>query len=404
MNCSSQAELAIEILEAGGFEAYIVGGCLRNILLGKEPNDWDMTTSALPEQTRDIFLDAGYKVIETGLKHGTVTVIIGSVPIEITTFRIDGEYSDSRHPDSVTFTAKLREDLSRRDFTVNAMAYSEKSGLVDLFCGKEDLDNMLIRCVGVPSLRFREDALRILRAFRFSSEHGFTIEQKTKEAIIECSKGLPKISRERIYSELCRMLMGDHASYAASELVSCGLLPYIFNEYKDSYIPPCEILDKLPKILTVRLAAFISKFEKCDAEKALISLKMSNKDRSDVESLLSAIATLKDENQNIDIIFARRFIQKYGSLAENAISLAELLCVNVKKIKKAVSDAKKDNFPHRISDLAINGNDVIKLGATGETVGEILSRLLSDTTKDPSVNTKEQLLTLAQKYILEKKQ
>ncbi|MBR4295709.1 MAG: CCA tRNA nucleotidyltransferase [Clostridia bacterium] len=404
MNYSSQAELAIEILEAGGFEAYIVGGCLRNILLGKEPNDWDMTTSALPEQTRDIFISAGYKVIETGLKHGTVTVIIDSIPIEITTFRIDGEYSDSRHPDSVAFTRNLKEDLSRRDFTVNAMAYSKKSGLVDLFCGKKDLDNMILRCVGVPTLRFSEDALRILRAFRFSSEYGFTIEQKTKEAIKECSKGLLRISRERIYHELCRMLMGDHASYAASELVSCEVLPFIFEEYKDSYMPPCDILNKLPKILAVRLAAFIVNFKKSDAEKALISLKMSNKDKSEVKLLLSAISTLKDQNENIDVIFARRFIQKYGSLTESAISLAELLRVNVIKIKETVSNAKKDRFPLGIPDLAINGNDVIKLGATGEGVGEILSLLLSDATKDPSVNTRKQLLALAQKYILEKKQ
>ena len=393
---------AIKLLGEHGFEAYIVGGCLRNIMMGKEPHDWDMTTSALPNVTAEIFQQNGYHVIETGLKHGTVTVISNDLPLEITTFRIDGQYSDSRHPDSVTFTPSLSEDLARRDFTVNAMAYNEKTGLVDLYEGKEDLKKMLLRAVGDPEKRFTEDALRILRAFRFSAEHGFTIESKTREAIIKCRKGLREISRERIYSELSRALMGDFASKALSELFSCGLMPYIFTFYSDSFAPKCEAFDLLPKKKTTRLAWLIINFPKKEAENALISLKMSNADKAAVKSILDATAFLS-ELDRADMITARKFLQKFGEHAMDAITVAYRLGYDVKDFKGLIDIAEGEDFPRCIADLAISGSVLTSLGAKGKQTGKLLAFLLEKATAEPSLNTPQSLISLAKKYILENK-
>lgn len=205
----SYVKTAINCLEKAGFEAYAVGGCVRDSLLGKAPSDWDMCTNALPDEVCEVFKD--YHVIETGLKHGTVTVRISHNPVEITTYRTDGEYSGHRRPESVTFVSDLKEDLSRRDFTVNALAYSEKDGIIDLFGGRNDLESGIIRCVGNPCKRFDEDALRILRALRFSSVLGFEIEESTKKAIHEMKGLLKDISAERIREELLKILCGKDA-------------------------------------------------------------------------------------------------------------------------------------------------------------------------------------------------
>ena len=391
---------AIELLEQNGFEAYVVGGCLRNILMGKEPKDWDMTTSALPEACSEVFGKRGYHVIETGLKHGTVTVLIDGLPIEITTFRIDGEYSDSRHPDRVVFSSSLSEDLARRDFTVNAMAYSEKTGLVDLYGGKDDLEKGILRAVGEPERRFSEDALRILRAFRFSSEHGFAIEEATRIAIMKCGGGLKSISRERIYSELCRMLMGDSASSAVSSLIACGLMPFIFAEYDSSFRPKTEVLDRLPKKLVPRLACFLMGFAREKAETALTSLKPSNAEKSDVKEVFSAYERLSGEPFG-DVVSARRFIGKFGENGIYAVKLSGLFGSDVSGEEKAIAAALSVPFPRRISELAIGGSEVGSLGAKGRRIGEVLSFLLEKTTENPSLNTAKALTELAKKYISE---
>ncbi|WP_312645263.1 HD domain-containing protein [Hydrogenoanaerobacterium sp.] len=194
-------------LEGHGFEAYAVGGCVRDSMMGKTPHDWDVTTSALPHQTMTAL--QGFHLIETGLKHGTVTAVVEHQPVEITTFRVDGEYSDNRHPDEVHFTRSLQEDLSRRDFTVNALAYSPKTGLVDYFGGCSDIENKVIRCVGEPGRRFGEDALRILRGLRFASVLSFTIESATAQSLLQNRSLLQYIAAERISSELCRLLCGE---------------------------------------------------------------------------------------------------------------------------------------------------------------------------------------------------
>ena len=206
MKLPENVKKIVDALIENGYEAYAVGGCVRDSLLNRTPKDWDITTSALPEQVKEIFPHT----VDTGIKHGTVTVMLNRVGYEVTTYRIDGKYEDMRHPSEVSFTKSLSEDLLRRDFTINAMAYNEKDGLVDLFGGQEDLKNGIIRCVGDPGARFDEDALRILRAFRFSAQLGFTVEKDTKNAAAARVQNLQKVSAERIRDELCKLILSKN--------------------------------------------------------------------------------------------------------------------------------------------------------------------------------------------------
>ena len=204
-----KVEIIINTLEEAGFEAYAVGGCVRDALLGRMPNDWDITTSAKPEQVKDLFR----RTVDTGIAHGTVTVLLDKDGFEVTTYRVDGEYEDGRHPKEVTFTASLEEDLKRRDFTINAMAYNPRKGLVDLFEGQKDLKNKVIRCVGDPLERFTEDALRIMRAVRFSAQLGFELEEETQKALSVLAPNLKHVSAERIQVELVKLLVSPHPDY-----------------------------------------------------------------------------------------------------------------------------------------------------------------------------------------------
>lgn len=216
------AEEIIETLNSHGFEAYVVGGCVRDSLLGKKPQDWDITTSAKPQEIKTVF----GRTIDTGIAHGTVTIMRGKEGYEVTTYRIDGEYEDGRHPKDVTFTSNLEEDLKRRDFTINAMAYHPRTGLIDIFEGIQDLENKKIRCVGNPMDRFTEDALRILRAVRFSAQLGFTIEPQTRAAIKNIAPNLIHISKERIQMELTKLLLSNHPNYVKL-VFEYGITPYI---------------------------------------------------------------------------------------------------------------------------------------------------------------------------------
>ncbi|MBQ5972664.1 MAG: hypothetical protein IJL69_00565, partial [Oscillospiraceae bacterium] len=216
---------ALDVLRRGGFEGWLVGGCVRDGLMGKTPHDFDLTTDARPDELVRLF--SGYHVIETGLKHGTVTVVVGGEPVEITAFRVDGAYRDHRHPETVTFTGDLSADLSRRDFTVNAMAYSPEKGLRDLFGGREDLARRVIRCVGEPDRRFEEDGLRILRAMRFASVLDFTVDPATAESMRRKAALLRAVSAERIFSEFTRFLTGPGAGRLLREFptVTAVFLP-----------------------------------------------------------------------------------------------------------------------------------------------------------------------------------
>ena len=204
-----KAEKILRKLEANGYEAYVVGGCVRDSILGRRPDDWDITTSARPEQVKALFA----RTVDTGLKHGTVTVLMDKEGFEVTTYRLDGDYEDGRHPKEVSFTASLKEDLKRRDFTINAMAYHPDRGLVDLFRGMDDMADKVIRCVGDPLERFQEDALRILRAVRFSAQLGFSIEEKTRRGIEKLAPNLKLVSAERIQTELVKLLVSPHPDY-----------------------------------------------------------------------------------------------------------------------------------------------------------------------------------------------
>ena len=216
----------LRVLEDHGYEAFVVGGCVRDSLLGRNPNDWDITTSALPLQVKALFR----RTIDTGLKHGTVTILMDGEPFEVTTYRVDGEYLDGRHPSEVTFTASLQEDLQRRDFTINAMAYSEKKGLQDLFGGLPDLEKGLIRAVGDPAKRFGEDALRIMRAVRFAAQLGYEVEEDTVQAMKELAPTLSKISAERIAAELEKLLVSPHPE-KLKMAYECGITAVILPEF-----------------------------------------------------------------------------------------------------------------------------------------------------------------------------
>lgn len=222
----SKVEFIIKRLEEHGFEAYAVGGCVRDSILGRTPNDWDITTSALPEQVKALF----NRTIDTGLQHGTVTVMLEKEGFEVTTYRVDGEYEDGRHPKEVTFTACLEEDLKRRDFTINAMAYNPSRGIVDMFHGVEDLENQVIRCVGNPIERFTEDALRILRAVRFSAQLGFSIEDETTKALRALAPNLKLVSAERIQVEMMKLLVSPHPDYL-KKAYDAGITKEFFPEW-----------------------------------------------------------------------------------------------------------------------------------------------------------------------------
>ena len=226
MYIPSKAAEIIQELTVHGFEAYAVGGCVRDSILGREPEDWDITTSARPEQVKAIF----QRTVDTGIEHGTVTVLMDREQFEVTTYRVDGEYEDHRHPKEVTFTASLEEDLKRRDFTINAMAYNPETGLVDIFNGIEDLKNQVIRCVGNPGERFDEDALRILRAIRFSAQLGFQIDAETQRAMSERAEDLKEVSAERIRVELVKLLVSGHPEYIR-EACRLGITRVVLPEY-----------------------------------------------------------------------------------------------------------------------------------------------------------------------------
>ena len=252
MKIPGNVERIIRTLNDHGYEAYAVGGCVRDTLLDRKPGDWDITTSARPQEVKELFR----RTIDTGIQHGTVTVMMDRTGYEVTTYRIDGEYEDGRHPKQVEFTSSLIEDLKRRDFTINAMAYSHETGIVDEFGGVEDLNAKTIRCVGDPMERFTEDALRILRAIRFSAQLDFTIEEQTWNAIRVIAPNIAKVSKERIQVELTKLLLSDHPE-KIREVYETGISPYISENFDSLNWKMAEIPTTLPKEKYVRWAGFL---------------------------------------------------------------------------------------------------------------------------------------------------
>jgi len=374
-------------IENAGYEAFAVGGSLRDLLLGKEPHDWDVTTSALPETVASLFPDK--KVIPTGIKHGTVTVISKGFPIEITTYRVDGEYTDSRRPDKVEFTRNIEDDLSRRDFTVNALAYNEKRGLLDLFGGKNDLENKIIRAVGDPYKRFTEDALRIMRAFRFSAQLGFGIEENTLEAAKKLGGRLKNIARERIGSEFMRLLSSDHAEKALTNMenVIFEILPI-----KEIEKDRLSLVEKLPFDSSARLALLLYGKPSEELLGVAHSLRLSN----DQKKVFTMLASPIEESFDLSPLSARRFLRHYGRDSEAAASMLVLLGEISPEFEDLVLSENEKNPCLSLDALAISGGDVISLGlASGKGVGDLLSALLDAVIADPSLNEREKLISLS---------
>lgn len=385
----------LAVLDSGGFESYIVGGSLRDIILGSVPNDWDVTTSALPDSACEIFRANGYSVIPTGIKHGTVTVLSDGEPVEVTTFRVDGEYKDSRHPENVTFAGNIADDLSRRDFTVNAIAYSPKYGLVDLYGGEEDIKNRIIRCVGDPEKRFSEDALRILRAFRFMSKLDFMIEDETLCGAVKMRDGLKKVSRERIYSELSGLLLGKSAGAAMHLMLDCGILPVIFEGYGE-YLPSAEEINNLPPSLPVRLAAIFMNAPVHMSREWIASLKMSNETKYAVQKLLET----RHGRPETSLYGARRFLVRYGGLSDSALALLQLTEFDVSCFEKLLNQAASEPFPMCIKELAVNGGDLMAIGVkSGAELGSLLEKLFDMTLREPSLNNKDGLLEMVKAIV-----
>ncbi len=367
-------EQIIKTIENAGGEAFIVGGCVRDMLLSKTPDDFDVTTSLLPEEIIPLF----EKTIPTGLKHGTVTVVIDKKCIEVTTYRTDGTYSDSRHPENVSFVKNLREDLARRDFTVNALAYNEKTGIVDKFGGLFDIENKILRAVGDPKKRFTEDALRILRLFRFSAQLKFTIEENTFKEAILCKGLLENISRERIAIELFKALMSDSPENI-NPLLSCGALK--FCGITENTIT--ESIKALPKDRNLRFFAFV-KENKADYNAICKNLKTDKKLLrfcSEADKLSSDIP--------FDKVSCKKALSKYSEEAVKAVMI-----LNGKDIS-LIDKIKTNKEPYKISDLALSGKDLNAINIKGEKVGETLELLLDAVINNPQFNTKEKLIEIS---------
>ncbi len=445
MDMPKNVDIAINLLQSAGFEAYAVGGCVRDSLLGKTPNDWDITTSAKPEDMKSVFIN--FHCIDTGIKHGTVTVVIDGEPLEITTFRLDGEYEDNRHPKSVTFTSNLGADLGRRDFTVNAMAYSKMTGTVDLFGGQNDLKNKIIRCVGDPDRRFNEDALRILRALRFASALDFEIEEKTAQSLLKNRALLGNISEERIAKELLKLVCGKGAKRILTDFapVLFEILPELQPMYKNSHDNPHHCYDIYEHTLiavesidpepTLRFAMLlhdcgkpaVKKFDengvahfyghqRISAEisaQILARLKVSNKFRDEILFLVSNHDRweLYENTEKMP-----RYLSKFG--LDGVLKLLKVMRADVlaqspeyRYRLDQIADAEEiaKNLAAQkpclsLSELQINGRTLMDIGIPqGRKLGAVLAQLLDEVIDGVTKNTQEALTTRAREIYSEMK-
>ena len=359
----------IRRLNAAGFEAYAVGGCVRDALLGLTPGDWDITTSALPEQTKTVFADC--RVIETGLQHGTVTVRYEHDNFEITTYRIDGEYTDSRHPDHILFTPNVSDDVKRRDFTVNALLWHPDDGVCDLVDGITDLNNRTLRCVGEPHTRFSEDALRILRALRFASVYGFAVEDATKRAAIQLADTLCAVSAERIRTELFKLLCGEYADGVLGEFEA--VIRTILPETTVT-VQTLQTLGRAPRDLVCRLTVLL---QGTDPTTVLRRLKTDNATISAVRALAEAFPL----PAHTDRVNLKKHLRVYS---ENTLQNAFLLHIAAGEnadewnaAAAALSALARERPCVSVGQLAVNGEQLLALGLQGREIGETLERLLT---------------------------
>lgn len=397
MKIPTKVTQILDRLESNGFEAFVVGGCVRDSILGISPADWDVCTSAFPEDVQAVFSD--FFVIPTGLKHGTVTVILDNMQVEITTYRRDGMYLDHRHPDSVCFTSNIQEDLKRRDFTINAMAYSPRKGLVDFFEGVNHLKKKILCCVGNPQKRFSEDALRILRGIRFAARFGLTIEPETSQAIHDCKDGIHSISAERILVELIKILESPNLSFVLSDYPD--VLATIFPNIKNSFTVSAswnEIIEKLsllPSSFPLRISALLDWCYRNGNQQELLDdaikkLKPDNKTRHHISRLLECLQHKVPEG----LIDARKFIGKYGlTILEEILVINEVLYdYKANNIKRIIKEIQEKKLCCTLDQLAISGHDLKMKGLSGTNIGLFLHQALDAVTEGRVANTKESLL------------
>lgn len=368
MNITLPASIqrALAQLNDAGYEAYVVGGCVRDSLMGKAPADWDITTSALPTDIMRVFSD--FRTIATGLQHGTVTVIIDNTPLEITTYRVDGLYADGRHPDSVTFTTRLDEDLKRRDFTINAMAYHPDRGLIDPFNGQMDLQAKTIRCVGTPIQRFTEDALRILRALRFSAVLGFDIEATTADAIHCLASALSCVSIERITSEFKRLICGENADTILDnfEDVIAVFLPEICG-----CNGALNLVDLLAHPRTRMAALFYS--ANIGAESATTILRRLRFDIQTIRDIQRLLSFSVNADYAEDAYLLRLLNHMGAELVFDYFSITKAPDTTIRRTRELLNE----RACYSTTMLAINGNDLLSIGVPpGPAVGEMLHRAL----------------------------
>jgi tRNA nucleotidyltransferase (CCA-adding enzyme) len=432
---TKEVQYILETLMDNGYEAYIVGGCVRDSLLKRDIKDYDITTNALPEDIIKLF----ERTIPTGLKHGTVTVVINKNNYEVTTYRIDGTYSDNRHPDQVEFTSSLREDLSRRDFTINALVYNNAQGIIDLFSGIEDLNQRIVRCVGDADRRFNEDSLRMLRAVRFSSQLGFNIEETTYSAIKKNNHLLKNVSKERIREELVKILMSSIPSRGIRMLLDTGLLKHIIPELlecvgfdqrnphhdKNVFDHIMSVLDNSSSSLIVRLGALLHDIGKprtfsvdkrgvghfyshntVGAEMAETILKRLRFDNNTIKKVvilikehMSAYTVMKNKTlkkfiarvglDNIEELFQLQIADSKGHKASADYS-------PILKRREDVRRILEKGEAFTVSSLKISGDDLIKLGfKPGKEIGVTLNKLLDMVLTDPQLNNSATLINIA---------
>ena len=366
----------IDILNKNGKSAYAVGGCARDSIMGRTPDDWDITTSATPDEMLEIFAREDIRTIPTGLSHGTVSVLLDGVTYECTTYRIEGSYSDSRHPDFVSFTRDIRDDLSRRDFTVNAIAIHPNGEFIDAFGGINDIENKVIRCVGIPKERFTEDALRILRAIRFSATLGFKIDKATFDAAFITKKGLANVSIERKMTEIGKMITSSGADEGIKNMFKLGLENYIIKGLKK---PKISLLS-VPSTFESRMAALLSGTKDVD----LTSLKLSKKQVSGISTLLERpIFDGEDDSE----ILARRVIRRYGDQAREVCEFHGRMSLG-SLVEKEISGSACV----KISSLAINGTHLISLGVQRHKISSYLTEALELIIEQPEKNNEADLI------------
>lgn len=442
MNIPNNVAMLIELINNAGYQAYTVGGFVRDVIIGRGFGDVDIASSATPCELKKILDANGIRYIETGLQHGTISAIIDHEPYEITTFRTEGDYLDNRHPSEVSFVRDIIVDLARRDFTINAIAYNDKDGFVDPFGGIDDINAKIIRCVGNPDERFNEDGLRIMRAIRFASVLGFDVDNVTKDAIFRNKHLLSNIAKERIYTELIKLLLGDNVESVLFEYreVIAEIIPELvpcfdcaqnsgYHIY-DVYTHIVKSVAVAPKVDYIRLALLfhdigkpVMKTTDSDgfdhfkghpdksvhiAREILNRLKCSNDIKNKVLVLIKyhdLRLTVEEESikkwmriMGEDMFFDYLIVRRCDSLTHNLDTVRDDIEVQ-QKIKTYAEYVVASGEPYRIKDLAINGNDLIELGFSGKEISKVLEELISLVSGQPNANTREKLLNIALKYI-----